>query len=89
MADKTYYRQWSKREWYATDGEPTDERINVGSLQRIADACELMARNHALLVNERDMYKRWHEDAIRQRDHAYRRVNSLKGVVTRLKKAGI
>jgi len=48
-------RDSSRKEW---SGNETIERINAGSLQRIADATELMAKNHAALIADADYYKR-------------------------------
>lgn len=68
-------------------------KIDTGSLQRIADAnermaasCELMAKNHAALINERDMYERWYKDKARRVEKLEHRIRSLKGVITRLRK---
>lgn len=56
-------REASRENWNTTgsNGNPTTEGINSGSLQRIADASELMAKRHAELIEERDRYKRWYE----------------------------
>ena len=52
------FRQISRQEWSAAD---TVESINAGSLQRIADATEAMAKGHVELARERDNYKRWYD----------------------------
>lgn len=49
------HREASKKVWNSSDPGRMDE-INMGSLQRIADACELMAKNHARLIEERNLY---------------------------------
>lgn len=80
MAD---LREASRKDW---GGNNTVADINAGSLQRIADATELMAKRYTELIDERDRLKRWADEA---RDRAYRveRSNAaLRGVVTRLKK---
>ena len=50
MAD---FRGDSREVWTSAK---TVEHINAGSLQRIADATELMARRHLDLIRERDEY---------------------------------
>ncbi len=39
------------------------------------------------LIEERDRYERWYEDERKEKLRLYRRVASLKGAITRLKKA--
>jgi hypothetical protein len=52
-------RDASKMEWSTRGGVgATDQEINIGSLQRIADACELMAKNWVQLTQDRDYYKK-------------------------------
>lgn len=41
---------------------PGDDVMKLGCMQRIADACELMAKNHDALQTDRDMYKKWCEE---------------------------
>lgn len=80
------YRDISKQNWGTGEKLPSIEQINTGSLQRIADAVEVMSRSHAALLSERDSYKRQYEH---QRDYVAaleRRVAALRGVVTKLKK---
>ncbi len=80
-------RQESKKDWNpASFNTATRDEINCGSLQRIADACELMARRYQDLIAERDRLKTsrdiWEERARRRE----RQIIALRGVVTRLKK---
>lgn len=78
------HREASKKVWTSSDPTRMDE-INLGSMQRIADACELMAQNHARLVSDRDMY----EQRYRQNQAYYyaeqRRTRAPRGVITKLK----
>ena len=60
--------------------------LNCGSLQRIADATELMASNYIALQNERDKYKRWFEEESAIRYKMAKRMAALSGVITKLKK---
>jgi uncharacterized coiled-coil DUF342 family protein len=67
-------------------GQRTPENIQLGCMQRIADAIEKMAVNQDRLIHDRDMYKRMYETA---RDTIYsqeRSIRSLKGQITKLRK---
>lgn len=75
-------REASKQNW---DCRNTVEDINSGSLQRIADATEKMAGNYIALQNDRDMYKRWYDQAREEKEKLYRKISALKGVITKLK----
>lgn len=67
-----------------TAAAPTIENINAGSLQRLAAASELMARNYNTLIEEAARHKRWYEDERdRCRRHA-RTITALRGVITRM-----
>lgn len=75
----------SKKPWV---GNGTLESINAGSLQRIANACELMAQNYLKLqeqahwANQSKEY--WESEATRMRH----KNKALRGVITKLKKKG-
>ena len=66
--------------------ESSYESINSGSLQRIADACEKMAASYDSVRNDRDLYKRWYEERGRAIDYLNKRIASLRGVITKMKK---
>lgn len=80
------FRQISRQEWSAAD---TVESINAGSLQRIADATEAMAKGHVELARERDNYKRWYEQEQERRNRLDRRIIALRGVITRIKRKAV
>lgn len=83
------WKEHSKTEWRSLpdpNTAPADDRIKIGCLQRIADATEKMAQSYSALIEERDRYKRWYENEERMRRSADRRIISLKGVITKLKK---
>lgn len=64
----------------------TLEGLQVGALQRIAAATELMAKNHQQLIDERDRYKKWYEEeraTVHKRD---RTIRGLRGALTRAKR---
>lgn len=75
-------REISKRNW---NGDNSHRDIDSGSLQRIADATEIMAQNFIQLQNDRDMYKRWWKEQQEESARLSRRVSALQGVITKLK----
>lgn len=78
-------REGSRTEWN-WEKNNTVEVINAGSLQRIADACELMAKNHAQLIRDRDMFEKWFKEERAYKEQAQRSANSLRGQITKLKR---
>lgn len=82
-------REASRAKWVSNAESLSLEQINTGSMLRIADATELMARNYQRLISERDMYKRLFEEERATAKRLTRQANALRGVITRLKrKAG-
>ena len=77
-------RELSKRNFSSLNGS-TLEAISTGSLQRIADATELMAKNFIALQNDRDMYKRWYYEGNAKNTKLCKQISALKGVITKLK----
>lgn len=76
-------REDSKKEWTSN---ATGEDIQLGCLQRIADATEKMATNHVKLQSDYD-YMRKERDRYKQLYYAeQKRCSTLKGWITRLKK---
>ena len=80
------YKEESRREW-TPNGRPTDrEDIKAGCLQRIADATEVMAKNHAQLVRDKEWYERRYKEGQASGQRMARRISALQGVITRMKK---
>jgi len=79
-------REASQQNWGTRDLMPTQEQINTGCLQRIADAAELMAKNHAQLVRERDDYERRLRTIRGEVNRLDRSNAALRGVITRMKR---
>lgn len=77
-------RELSRSRW--TSSGSSLDHINCGSLLRIADATELMAKNYQELINDRDRFKRWYNDEQTRRYRLERRIASLRGVITRMKR---
>ena len=79
------FRQASKdHNWTSSD---STEHINAGSLQRIADATEMMAKNYVNMQQERDNYQKWYRERGLRIDELQRSKASLRGQITKLKKA--
>lgn len=57
--------------------------INMGSFQRIADACELMAQNYKTLLADRDRYRSWYREAKAAEQRIARSNAAFRGVATR------
>jgi hypothetical protein len=79
-------RQAGKLDFVYPDAHQfTLDEVEVGVLQRIADASELMASNFLELQTSRDYYKRRALQAEELSNHLQRRISSFKGQITKLK----
>lgn len=72
-------REIGRQEW---TGRNEIDQIKTGAIQRIADACEIMAKNHGQIIEERDRYKRWYEDECKRRQCQDRQISGLRGRIT-------
>lgn len=78
-------RSWiehSRVQWCNTNGDsdiPSDDRIQIGCLQRIADAAEKMAKSHDALIQEAARYKRWYEQEKAAAERLRRSNSALRG----------
>ena len=52
------HREASKTVWSVRGSNATDQDINIGSLQRIADAVETMSQSWRNLIQERTTFER-------------------------------
>lgn len=81
------YRELSKQNWHkATAPEVgTDEVITIGSLQRIADACELMAKDR----DRMETTMRWQKERIQRMERENSRLAhsnaAYRGMLKKLK----
>jgi hypothetical protein len=82
---KTSFTEKSRKDYFAEDC--TFEQIQTGCLQRIADASEQMAKNYIQLQADLAWYKKLSADRWENILTLQRQISSLKGVVTKLKKA--
>lgn len=69
-----------------TPNNVTWEMVNVGSLQRIADATEKMAQRHTDLMRDLDSNKRWYEQERHEHAATIRQLRAARGVITKLRK---
>ena len=90
---KINYKQASRANWVGEGSNvdkcsefPGIDYVNMASLQRIADATELMAKRHQELLADVDWHMkrgdRWKDNA----EKYQRQIKALKGVITKLKK---
>jgi hypothetical protein len=85
--DKKSYKHLSRLDWFSPDDSITVDRINAGSLQRIADATEAMAGNYLKMQMDLEMYKRWYYQGCEDKKRMAKQIAALQGWVKRLKKA--
>jgi hypothetical protein len=77
-------RELSKQSFISSKGN-TIEAINCGSLQRIADATELMSKNYVQLQKGKEYYQKAYCEKRDQNERLYRQISAMKGVITKLK----
>lgn len=81
------YKEESRKNWYlAGDAKPSTEHLQLGCLQRIADATELMAKRYQDLLDERDSAQRSRDYWESEHARLLRRLNAAKGQITKLKR---
>ena len=76
-------RDSSKKDWTSRD---TVEDINSGSWQRMADALELMAKNHSDLIRSKDYWKAEAKAGWNRQKKNNRKIAALRGHINRMKK---
>lgn len=80
------FKDWSKDNWSRTDQSPANnEQLQIGCLQRIADATELMAKSHSHLIQEAERYKKWYYEERAKIESLRRSIVTHKANYTRLK----
>jgi len=79
-------KELSKQNWVPkSENGPTDEEIQTGCMQRIANATELMATNYLKLQSENDYLRNRNRNLQDDNDHLRRSANTYKGKYNRLK----
>ena len=82
-------RDASRKEWSTWSKESARvEEINSGSLQRIADACELMAKDRAAMERRMKWLEERDEINTRELKRIGRANAALRGCLRRAKKKG-
>lgn len=76
-------KELSRQNWNVEGS--TIENINAGSLQRIADATEAMAKNYVAMQNDLDYYKRMYRTHTDEIARLNRSRAALQAWVTRLR----
>ncbi len=84
--ERNFYRSESRKDWFSLQGTLTDQQIQTGCLQRIADALEKIVPRYDAMQDSLALYKRWHEEEEARRKSCERRLSAMKGVVARLRK---
>lgn len=80
------YREESKAQYFGSNSLPTEEQLKVGCLQRIADATEVMAKNHQKLLDDNQRLLASVNYMRDERDRARRSIIAAKGQITKLRK---
>jgi len=64
---------------------PTHQDLKLGCLQRIADATELMAKDHAKLIRDLERSERARKSWMQEFLRVSKQASALRGVITKLK----
>lgn len=89
MAHRSYKDASKNVNWGRDENESLSiEQINCGSIQRIADACELMAKDRAAMERNNKSLRESKEADARYIRTLERRVAALRGCLKRAKKKG-
>lgn len=80
------FKDGSKKNWIGHTKKLTENEIKVGCLQRIADSLEKMELPYLRLLDDVAHLKEKHRERNAAIDHLNRRIASLQGVITRMKK---
>lgn len=87
MPFKTY-KEESKIDFgeeLCSDQHPNLQQLQFGAIQRIANAAEVMAKNHQQLIDERDRYKQWYQEALQTTVRFSHQISGLRGYIIRIK----
>jgi len=86
MATDTFKNE-SKKEWYDKNvTKPSNEQLQLGCMQRIAEASEMMAKNFNDLIRENQLLKRQKLELERETKHLAKSNAAYRGQITKLKK---
>ncbi len=79
-------REHSRTAWEPAFPNPSIEEIKLGTLLRIADSTEAMAKNHVSLIQDLEFYKRRYQEEMAAGTRLIRRNAALRGQITKLKR---
>lgn len=78
-----FYKGESKKNWYS-EHQVTPEQLTIGCLMRIADSLEIIGRER--VFTELKYAEERKEQLYKENKHFERRIRSLKGAITKLKR---
>jgi len=84
--DKQSFRKVSKLDFLTNPSSTDTKEVQIGCLQRIADAVEKMAETYPQLIKDRDYYRDRYAANQKEIGTLRRQIISLKGVITKLNK---
>lgn len=88
MAEEKNWRAKSRLDWITNPGSSATtitEQVTIGSLQRIADATELMAGNYTKMQRDLDYYMKREVALLEQNRKLRGQLSAQKGLVTKAK----
>ena len=71
---------------YAMNEVATYKDIEIGCLQRIADATEIMAKGYNQIISDRKYYEKMYKRQQARSERLQRSNSALRGVITKMKK---
>lgn len=81
------FRDASRTTWEKINGDVTTiPDLTFGCMLRIADAAEVMAKDHQRLLDDNEYLKRRNEEYLTRIQNRDRQIRGLRGVITKLKK---
>ena len=79
------YAEESKKNWSKALGQPNNDDLKLGCLQRIATATEIMSLNNQRIQSDLDYYKGRCNRLDNEVSRLLKSRSSLRGVITRMK----
>jgi hypothetical protein len=80
------FKEESRKNWTSgADDKPTREQLQLGCLQRIADATEAMANEYNRLLSENKWLSKSRKNYATENEKLVRSNSALRGVITKMK----
>lgn len=83
--ERKYLKAESKKDYHVPSID--NEDLKTGSLMRIADSLELIAKDRQKLIDEKDRYQRLWNESLEKEKYLLRIIRGLKGTITKMRKA--